>query len=227
MGMGETNLYGIVFATIVIGLILVTANMEMVASEKTKAPPEHETIMFIDKESPTHYGSSCDDDVETDKFKFIKGGLKWSAASFPVTYNIDSVPALFKEDINDSFDEWDKHDPLPGDFFSEDSLSPNVVAFSDIDGPGGTLAISFLTFNSAKDMLRFVIIFDEDEAWNKPGGFDVQNVATHEVGHAVGLDHRNSPKDCMLTMFRFAEVDETAKQDLAIGDIEGIINLYS
>jgi len=164
--------------------------MEMVASEKTKASPEHETIIFINKESPTHYGNACNDDVETDNYKFIRGGIKWNAVSFSVTYNIDSVPAAFKQDIIDSFDEWDDHDPLPGDFFIN-SGSSNFVSFTSIDGPGGALAISFLTFNSAKDMIRFNIIFDEDEAWNQAGGFDVRYVATHEAGHVVGLDHRN------------------------------------
>lgn len=225
--MGKSNLHVAIFASIIIGLIIMTTNIEVASSEKDKAPPEKEIMTFIDTDLPTHYGSSCDDAVETDKFKFIKGGVKWNESNFPVKYRLASSAEPFREAITDSFNEWDDHSPLAVDFFLEDPTSSNVVSFSNLGGPGGTLAVVSLIFNSNKDMLLFRITFDSTEDWNVPGGFDVQNVATHEVGHVVGLDHRKSTKDCLLTMFNFAQPDETDKRSLAIGDIEGITKLYS
>lgn len=224
---GIMNLYGIVFATLLIGLILVTSNITVVSSENDKPAPQKETIMFIDKDSPSHYGKSCDDSVETDRFKFIKGGVKWN--SFPVTYKFDSsVPLEHRSAITAGFEEWDDHEPMGIDFFKEDSSSFNTISFRPIDQSGGTIATASLTFSSAKVMLIFRITFDSNESWDSGlGSYDVQNIAAHEAGHVVGLDHRNSSKDCLLTMFRFVQLDETDKRDLAIGDIEGVTKLYS
>lgn len=54
---------------------------------------------------------------------------------------------------------------------------------------------------------------------------DLENIATHEVGHALGLAH---PKDNCHdeTMFASAGLDEIKKRTLNPGDIKGINHLY-
>ena len=54
---------------------------------------------------------------------------------------------------------------------------------------------------------------------------DFENIATHELGHTVGMGH---PSDYCTeeTMFRFASAGETKKQTLEAGDIAGISKLY-
>ncbi|MFB0569677.1 MAG: matrixin family metalloprotease [Nitrososphaeria archaeon] len=53
---------------------------------------------------------------------------------------------------------------------------------------------------------------------------DVQNIATHELGHGVGLaDIYNCPLE---TMYGYSTFGETIKQTLYDGDIAGIQKLY-
>ena len=54
---------------------------------------------------------------------------------------------------------------------------------------------------------------------------DFENIATHELGHAMGMAH---PADSCTeeTMYRFASSGETKKRTLNAGDIAGIKGLY-
>jgi len=54
---------------------------------------------------------------------------------------------------------------------------------------------------------------------------DFENIATHELGHAIGLGHPSST--CTEeTMYAFASLGETKKRDLNAGDVQGIDGLY-
>lgn len=52
---------------------------------------------------------------------------------------------------------------------------------------------------------------------------DLQNTVTHELGHALGLDHSKDPE---ATMYWTAAAGEVSKRDLADDDIEGLCTLY-
>ena len=55
--------------------------------------------------------------------------------------------------------------------------------------------------------------------------FDFANVATHEIGHAVGLDHPGN--SCTEeTMYAYVDFGETKKRTLNAGDILGAQALY-
>lgn len=55
------------------------------------------------------------------------------------------------------------------------------------------------------------------------GGFDLQNVITHEAGHFLGLGHSDVSE---ATMSPQATIGETFKRDLASDDIEGLCAVY-
>ena len=104
-----------------------------------------------------------------------------------------------------------------------------------IDGPGGTLAATGLSFNPAtKTIVSASITFDSLDGWAVYGtvlcgdqfdGQDVENVGTHEFGHVIGTDHVNDDVD--LTMYKFiTQAGETRKRTLGIGDIAGFRALY-
>ncbi len=52
---------------------------------------------------------------------------------------------------------------------------------------------------------------------------DVQNTATHEIGHMLGLDHT---RDRNATMFASAPRGETSKRHLGEDDVAGICHIY-
>jgi len=59
----------------------------------------------------------------------------------------------------------------------------------------------------------------------EPGKMDLENIAQHEMGHSLGMNHPSS--DCTEeTMFASASNGETKKRDLFNGDITGISKLY-
>ncbi|MBU2497196.1 MAG: matrixin family metalloprotease [Nanoarchaeota archaeon] len=67
--------------------------------------------------------------------------------------------------------------------------------------------------------------FDFGNADENPSIMDLQNIATHEDGHSLGLGH---PSDTCTeeTMYRFADYGETKKRTLNTGDIAGVNYLY-
>ena len=92
----------------------------------------------------------------------------------------------------------------------------------DFDGPAGTLAHGFFPppngVSAAGD-----IHFDDDESWADgpgPGVFDLNEVATHEVGHALGLDHEDLAPAVMQPIYTGAFTG------LLQDDIDGIRTLY-
>lgn len=118
-----------------------------------------------------------------------------------------------------------------------DELSPdgkNEVYFADISSPGAiAVTITWGIFNgppSQRELVEWDQVYDDvDFTWSTSGAagdMDFQNIATHEIGHALGLSH---PDDTCTTetMYRFASEGETNKQDLEAGDIAGVEKLYN
>ncbi len=123
-----------------------------------------------------------------------------------------------------------------GDALSADTASPddiNEVYFADIDSPG-TIAVTIVwgifsgpTFN--RQLVEWDQVYDDVSfGWSyngEAGKMDFENIATHELGHAIGMGH---PSDGCAeeTMYRFASYGETKKRTLNAGDIAGIFGLY-
>lgn len=55
--------------------------------------------------------------------------------------------------------------------------------------------------------------------------YDLQNIATHEIGHAAGLQHPDL-RCTQETMYPFISNGETLKRTLHAGDIAGVTTLY-
>lgn len=206
---------------------------------------------FIDYASPVHAtlpGTDCG--PNSNSFKTIKGGLRWK--SFPVPYaisteglhqdvNADGIvdstdSAAAKQAVANAFGTWDAENHPPGLMFAE-SLSPKIaVGWSFIDGPGGTLAIASVSHSAATKEIKGVsITYDSGDSWRVYGGlsctsqgaaFDIEDIASHEIGHAIGLAHVSKAGDAALTMYPTAGQGETHKRTLGTGDKKGVDALY-
>ena len=107
------------------------------------------------------------------------------------------------------------------------------------DHSDGTIALTTLTFST-----RTGLILDADIEFNsatylfttissppcEPGreaptcvAYDLQNTATHEIGHVVGFDHVDNPTS---TMAPTAPVGETSKRILDLGTADGFCSTY-
>ncbi|MFC1703100.1 matrixin family metalloprotease [Patescibacteria group bacterium] len=117
-----------------------------------------------------------------------------------------------------------------------DTTSPdgvNEVYFGNIDDPGVIgVTIVWGIFGGAphgRELVEWDQVYDEvDYAWSASGEtekMDFENVATHELGHSMGLTHPDDSCD-LETMYRYTDYGETMRRDLHDGDIAGIDSLY-
>src|SRR5262245_29374758 len=67
----------------------------------------------------------------------------------------------------------------------------------------------------------WAIFSDASECQSSPNAYDLQNIATHEFGHWVGLDDLFDDAEKDLTMFGFSAGGEVKKRTLGTGDISG------
>lgn len=184
-------------------------------------------------------------------FAFLSQGAKWKEAEpyvFDETANgIDALPLAnaLLGDFETAVSIWEAAagtdilgQGLLGEVFPSEvgTLNErNEVMFGNIT-ESGVIAITYVWGvwsgpPAARQLVEWDMVFGLGWGWGdevtNPGGtaMDFLNIATHELGHAVGLDH---PKDTCTeeTMYAYADNNETKKRDLNAGDIEGIRKLY-
>ena len=118
-----------------------------------------------------------------------------------------------------------------------DTASPdgvNEVYFADVSS-NGAIAVTivwgiFRGPASGRQLVEWDQVYDDvDFDWSasgEAGKMDFENIATHELGHSVGMDDLYNSACADQTMYGYADFGETKKQDLAQGDITGIDKLY-
>jgi hypothetical protein len=189
------------------------------------------------------------DEDESGYYALLGKGLKWKTT--PVSYvidpgNADELEEEFIVDaVSQSAEEWDEHTGI--ELFSN-SYTINYELSWDDDNPDGRNEIVFEDYPQQgvigvtvvwgyfsgppgqREIIEFDIMFDTDFTWgnadNDPTVMDLQNIATHEFGHGVGLDDLYQDAAHQETMYGYADYGETIKRDLYIGDQEGIKKLY-
>ena len=73
-------------------------------------------------------------------------------------------------------------------------------------------------------------MFDTDWIWGDAkvdaSVMDLQNIATHELGHGAGLGDVYDTACSNVTMYGYSDYGETKKRDLEQPDIKGLQTLY-
>lgn len=110
-----------------------------------------------------------------------------------------------------------------GEAFNAPGASGDIrIGLHAFDGPGGTLAHGF--FPPANGLTAAGDIhFDIGETWKigfGGAGFDIFQVAAHEIGHAIGLDHTAVPGSLMNPFYTEAFAGPQAD------DIAGAVFIY-
>src|SRR3989344_668412 len=111
----------------------------------------------------------------------------------------------------------------------------NEVFFAHIS-ESNTIAVTIVwgifsgpTFN--RKLVAWDQIYNTDYPWseNAEGSttqMDFENIATHELGHSVGMGDIYNSSCSEVTMYGYGKEGEIKKRDLAPADITGINNLY-
>ena len=178
-------------------------------------------------------------------------GRTWPSMPIPFYVNPAGAPAGAVEDLQDAFLAWQNEvkspaveAAYPGDRSSvafvfmglttatgaqRDGL--NTVYFAA--SAGGAAFVSNLT-SRRSTLLEFDIAFNSNTSWSTDltcplhncGALDLQNVATHEIGHVLDLYHVEVAAAAELTMHPGAAPDEVKKRDLGAGEVLALRAMY-
>ena len=81
-----------------------------------------------------------------------------------------------------------------------------------------------------RELVEWDVVFNDYYTWGDAefnlALMDFENIATHELGHAVGLGDLYTSECSEQTMYGYADYGEIKKRTLEAGDIAGILNLY-
>jgi hypothetical protein len=153
-------------------------------------------------------------------------GAKWQPAS--AAFSIGStIPSTWTPALTAAAQAWSAAG-TPFRFTIGDST--NTLSLGAVAGSASILAETRISYSPSTGAIRsFRMVFSNTKTWSEsgePGKFDVQSIATHELGHALGLDHPSDASCADETMWASAGSGETKKRTLESGDKAGLSALY-
>lgn len=196
--------------------------------------------------TPTSATSAAEAPECTDNF-FAPTGRAWQEADLPVVWHFrrGSTPdgvGIWRTQraLREAHSIWSTSDSRCTDNDRIDfdwdfgGLTKKTVKYDGVNtvefGPlgSGALAINYTWYTGSR-ILEVDLRFNRtDYPWtNRDGGdnkFQVVNVATHELGHQIGLDDLYDPHGA-LTMFGRIDRGEMNKTTLGAGDVRGAATL--
>ncbi len=162
-------------------------------------------------------GTNTDWISANDMFTIINGAVsKWESAA--ANTSVFGAGTL----VTDTLDAWG------------DINGANEIVFGSIDEPG-VIAVTTVRWNFGgaprnRQLVERDQVYDQDDFdWATDGNstdMDLDNIATHEVGHAFGLGDLFSNDCTTQTMYGYASEGQINKRSLEAGDIAGINKLY-
>jgi len=172
-------------------------------------------------------------------YGFLANGARWKTTEAYVTDIEDSATETSLEtwDSQVGFDLFGTRD-FSAIVDGADMVTPdgkNELYFGAIEDPGVIgVTIVWGYFGGPPQTRRLIewdmILDDVDFAWGdvtaNPTVMDYQNILTHELGHAAGLNDQYSSDCSEVTMYGYGTEGEIKKRDLAPQDITGIKELY-
>ena len=155
-----------------------------------------------------------------DDFSLV--GAKWGSpelgtAGGTVTWAVDdSISQADLQSINAAFAEWSEVANIQFQQVSSTALSDIDFSEGAIDGVSNVLGVASYSYSGGQ-LQNADIEFDSADNLS---GAELTLVATHEIGHAIGLDHYNGAPAVMNSIANFS-ID-----GLTQSDIDGVLALY-
>jgi predicted Zn-dependent protease len=233
-------------------IVIASAQMLIPANDRAQdvsQAPEHSPVIgesfSVERVDLIHYVKPTNPGTKPGSGTCYKlMGVKW--ATFPVRYTINpsngdgidhgQVVAV----ISTSAETWDGH--TSKELF-DNTVSLNYAAVYRTDKTDGVNAIVFGTYPEenviavtsvwytrvGKQIVEFDMLFNDKFAWNTTGtsdDMDLQNIATHELGHAVGMGDIYTTSCSYVTMYGYSGEGDLSKRSLELPDIAGLQAMY-
>lgn len=180
-------------------------------------------------------------------YSYITNGAKWRAEEPWGVSTINAPISNVTNILQTAVSQWENADSPANSIMGQldnsmivDANSigvsmndQNEVVFGDITDNGVIAATWVWRTTGGPPSQRYIAEWDQiydvvSFNWSNNGdsnSMDFANIATHEIGHAVGMGHPDST--CTLeTMYAYASNGEIIKRDLHDGDIAGVNRLY-
>lgn len=194
-------------------------------------------------------GDCSDGSTTTSRcYAFLSKGAKWRTLE-PYVVNPSNGVGLSENFVVNNFaldvGKWETaasfdiigtgsatNDALEADLVTPDNR--NEVYFADVeDNNAIAITIVWGIFGgppSQRELVEWDQVYDDvDFDWSssgEAGKMDFENIATHELGHSVGLSDLYKSGCTEETMYGYANNGETQKRTLEAGDIAGVQELY-
>lgn len=241
-----------VLIALLVVVLLFSFSAALVSAKPDKAgrPEKLEQIIFVHPVAPDKPGKPDtppgkppkEEEPKDNTYYELWGGWLDSTIDYYINPNINLVTGEDADDtvnaLNNAAEAWDSvtFDELfdcvgetTKSWYEEDEQ--NTVSWVKFI-PRDYIAIAAMWYDPETLIIYEVdIVFNALHKWGinptkKDRAFDVQNIATHEFGHPVGLDDLYDEIYSELTMYGYSSKGEIEKCSLEEGDIDGAQSLY-
>lgn len=175
-------------------------------------------------------------------------GVKWK--NLPVSYVINPNgydENFVKEAISNALKEWDLHTSalLFDDYLIDNSATwddtpeevdyQNEYVFGEYPDPSVIAVTNIWYTKYSRQIVDYDVLFNTYYNWfdcsqttctSENKGMDLQNIATHETGHGIGLADVYKENCSAVTMFGYSYYGEIQKRTIEKPDITGLQILY-
>lgn len=240
-----TLLFAVLLTGVVAASMLIPADSH--AKENARAPANSpaigddwdlERVDFVHYAKPSGAAQQAKPEL---CYKLL--GVKWKNA--PVSYAINPANpyllsgAFVTSAISTSAETWDAatsfelfNNVYGIDYTAQYGIQDfkNSIVFGDY-GDNNAIAVTAVWYTRlGKQIVEFDMLFNTKFIWgeatNVSGVMDLQNIATHELGHAIGLGDIYSSSCPSVTMYGYSGYGETQKRTLELPDMTGLQKMY-
>jgi len=235
----KTKLIALAFVLILVFSVTAFAKPDKEREEREKIlNPNHEPL---DKITFIHYAKSSSHEKSSPVcYKLL--GVKWTA--LPVSYVINPSNSGLSADfvttaISSAAETWDAatSKELFNDVYAVDyninygvQDYKNAITFGSYPDNNVIAVTSIWYTRVGKKIVEFDMLFNTYYTWGdattNSNIMDLQNIATHELGHSVGMDDIYSSSCSSVTMYGYSNYGETQKRTLEQPDITGLQKMY-